>query len=1751
MTFKSVLKKTGKIILYITGGIVVLLIALWFFLKTEYAKNLIRDKAQAYLMQKIKTKVVIGNIDYSLPDWIIIKDIFIEDEQKDTLLYAGKLYVDIQMLKLIHGETYVNKIYVDSLRANITRSSNDSDFNFRFLVDAFAGKKDEPQKPVDTSALKITLKEFTIEHSAILLKDDYGGSSLETTVKSLDVTMDRFQPDKFIFDVDKMKADGLRVSMLTYRPGDTISVKVDTTSSAKKNSLQLVLKDADFRDVNILMENKLNDFYYNNSIQHFTAGTVKADLATTTISLDHIGLDSSFIKLITPKPQQQSSNEAAASAQATPWRFQLKSLKMSNDRIQFDDNKNPAQKEGLDPAHLDLQNIDLNVADIFYTSDSTKVLINQLSFKDKSGFVLDTTHMRIFYSSKDIAAAELYIKTPQSIIQNSLEIKYDSIAAITTAPQRTSLDVNLDHTDIAINDIYMLLPFVKKYMPEDKFRNNMIHLSTKISGTLKELNIPILQVQGLSGSMINAKATLYNVTDSEKLGYDIYVYNSHILKNDMVKFASSNKNINNLPPVLDISTHLKGDLKRSDAVIQFNSASLKMDGRASILNIKDTKKLSYDIDLKQFMVQKSFIMAFAPPGSMPTSIQLPDVITLKGKAKGDMNNVSPDLVMGGSYGTVSAKGYVHNFKNKSSATYDLQMTTNDFAAGKLLKQDSVLGNISMSFTAKGRGFDYKTMQSTFDMEVQNAVYQKYPYKDISVIAALDAGQLSSNGHINSNDIRMQYQASANVSQEYPTAVDAAISLDTLRMQPLGFYKDTLDAAFKAIIKAADLNPKKLNASILIDSTRMNVRSKPYALDSIKLNATTANGEHNIDLNSPFIVMNANGKFDYDKIGQSILQYIDRYYNVTSASPEKLPAQSITIKGIIKDHPIITDLSNGLTFDEINFDGGYSSGGGDSALRFNMKLPKISYQQYLLSNAKFNVSSLNSEIDYALKFDQLRLDKNIYYATSIKGDLANDSLNIAVLTKDQKNRDWFSIGAGISSKGNAYAASLKNDLILNYQKWSVDRENKIDYSPEGILADHVIITSAAKKISIQSKEKKPNSPIDINIEHFPIEDILAIANRDTLLASGDLNAKLTLSALDKTTPEIEGTAAVSQLKFKQQLIGDVDFSAKEQGENVVNVALGLSGNKNAVTAKGAYYLNDNNNQFDIDLNVDSLNMATVQAFSAGYINRASGNIKGKIKLNGNFSEPQWNGDIDFDSTRFTVATTGASYSVIKQKITFAYPDIQLDKFTIKDSAGNALTVDGSMTAQSMTDYDLSLDINAKNFILVNTQQTIDNQLYGFAAINSNVNISGSSTAPDIEGDISLNKKSDVTIVLPQQTVNKDEAKKVVRFIDRDTFALPEHVAFSEGGDTAKIDKSGFLNYNLNISVNKEAVLTVVIDPTTGDELKVQGDAKLNAGVDPGGNIVLAGNYELENGHYITSFQFLQREFNLVKGSTIAFSGNPMDAEVNITAEYIANTSASDLLLNQVSETDPATLNTFNQKIPFRVLLYLKGTMKKPDISFDIQMPDENSNIAISSELRSTIENKLAQMRSDVAVVNKEVFSLLLLGHFVSEQSSDFFKSSGSSTSMNEVARESVSKFLSSALNGIAADLFNGVNVDLNLNSYEDFSSGSEQQKTDLNVAVSKNFLNDRLTVIAGKNFGVEGEDAAAKAVQQNSTTSSFPDVTLNYKLTPNGKYLLRAYKRDQFEVTVDGYVVETGLGFVLTMDYDKFIELFHNKKNKKK
>src|SRR5207245_10064370 len=116
------------------------------------------------------------------------------------------------------------------------------------------------------------------------------------------------------------------------------------------------------------------------------------------------------------------------------------------------------------------------------------------------------------------------------------------------------------------------------------------------------------------------------------------------------------------------------------------------------------------------------------------------------------------------------------------------------------------------------------------------------------------------------------------------------------------------------------------------------------------------------------------------------------------------------------------------------------------------------------------------------------------------------------------------------------------------------------------------------------------------------------------------------------------------------------------------------------------------------------------------------------------------------------------------------------------------------------------------------------------------------------------------------------------------------------------------------------------------------------------------------------------------STITWQCDPNLAVLDLTATYVAKIPPIDLVDNQLgSETEKAM---YKQKLPFNINLTLRNQLLQPDITFDILLP-ENQNYNVSSDVLSTVNGKLDQLRLEPNELNKQVFAVLLLNDFVDQ------------------------------------------------------------------------------------------------------------------------------------------------------------------------
>jgi hypothetical protein len=234
--------------------------------------------------------------------------------------------------------------------------------------------------------------------------------------------------------------------------------------------------------------------------------------------------------------------------------------------------------------------------------------------------------------------------------------------------------------------------------------------------------------------------------------------------------------------------------------------------------------------------------------------------------------------------------------------------------------------------------------------------------------------------------------------------------------------------------------------------------------------------------------------------------------------------------------------------------------------------------------------------------------------------------------------------------------------------------------------------------------------------------------------------------------------------------------------------------------------------------------------------------------------------------------------------------------------------------------------------------------------------------------------------------------------------------------------------------------------------------------------------------------------------------------------------------------PEETNKYKESLPFNVELHMTGELLKPVITFDITLPDREATEW------SDVETKLQQIRGDESELNKQVFALLLLGRFVQENP---FASSAGGTGVEGQLRASASRILTDQLNNLAGSLVKGVDINFGVTSGADYTTGTATNKTDLNVNVSKKLLNDRLRVNVGSDFQLEGP------TRTNQDASNIAgNVSVDYQITKDGRYLVRVYQTNQYEADFEGQVIETGMSFILSFDYDQIKELFTNRKETK-
>jgi len=1648
---KRILRRTFRVTITTVLVILGIILLILLLIQTGPVQNYGRSKIEAYLENKLHTKVRIGNLYIDFPSRIVLKNIYLEDRRKDTLLYGGKIDVDISMLRLFRKELRVDNLDLENITVKVKRQMPDTVFNFQFIADAFqSGPEKNPEKTDSSGGFHFVIGNIHLHQIHAIYHDDVSGNDLYMNMGDFKTKLKTFDPAHQAYAIPDITLTDISGKIRQYKPILILQRAADTISKHNQNAepVHLELGNIDFNRINLDYRDDGQNMNAGVRLGNFHMKADSIDLAKLHIKLKQIVLANTvavvrFGKQATVKTKKMAQAKDTVSHTGN-WSLDVGSVTIDSTRLQYDDDNKLATKKGMDYNHLNVNHLRVNTSGLHADPSSYRASVDGISFDEQSGFVLKKLSARVLYGSTGASLKNLVIQTNNSEIKNQTSLQYRSLDDLKKHPGDMVTNLQFDRARIAVKDVLIFVPSLEGPLKDN--RQAILRLNGKLSGHLKDLNIPYLEIEGLGKTSVAAS------------------------------------------------------------------------GR--IRGLPDVNRSWFDITISKLSTSKTDLLRLIPAKSVPESIRIPENISANGKLTGTVKRFFVQLHTLTSNGNADIKGNL----DLDHKTYDLIASTSSADLGYILKQDSLLGKITLNATAKGSGFDPKKMNSIFHVNLVEAEIKSYKYKGL----ILDANLHNGNGILVSSmhDPHCTYElhAEAGFMDKYPS-IKMKLQLDTLDAQALHLM-DSLQMHFMVNADFKSANPDALQGSMQISDLGITRGVLSIHTDSISLLANHSDTAELIRLRSEAADIDWAGKYKLTQVSESLKQFINKYYKIPVAKTDSTEPEHWQITMELRPSPLVLAILPSLQGTD-SLKGNIQFNSSKKYLSLSLHSDKIQINQQVIHQLQIDAETKEKGLDYSMSVADAGQKGFQIYQSAIYGTLADNKLSTTLRLKDKKTKNRYVLSGNLSQVNNGLRFVFNPDsLLLNYQLWQVPADNFVQYDSAGVIVRNLKFAHQSESLAINTQGETSQSPLHVDFTNFKIKTITQFAEQDSLLLDGTINGKAEIRDLF-TKPLFTSDIKIDTLSIEKDTVGNLVIQVDNKELNAFIAHIALSGHDNDVKIDGKYYSGES--KMDMDVKLNQLSLASFKGLAFSQVRNMSGYLKGELHASGNLDRPVLKGSLHFDSAVLVPVITGEPLKVSNDAVNFDEDGFNFDNFTMLDSAGNKAIIDGNVFTKDFKNYKFDISLSAQNFRVVNAPKEPNRQFYGKLNLNTDIDVTGDLGLPKVNAFLRVNKNTDFYVILPSDDPEVVDRSGVVVFTDNKSHADSSRLKSFLDSLASHARLKG-MDVSATIETDSSAQFTLIIDERNGDALALRGRAELTGGIDKSGKISLTGNYELVNGAYNLTLSVLHRKFDIQRGSSITWTGDPDKANINITAIYYVNTAPIDLVEDQLSGQSASDQNRFKTRLPFQVKLLMTGELMKPIIKFDIALPDNLLS------LWPEVDTKLVQMRSDEAEVNKQVFALLLLGRFIQENP---FQSAGAPTDAGTIARQSASKLLSDQLNQLAGSLVKGVDVNFDLNSEQDYSSGSATNQTDLNVKVSKNLFNDRIRVTVGSDFQLEQTNPGQNAVAG--------DVSVDYKLSKDGRYMLRVYRNDQYQSVVQGQVVESGISFILTFDYNIFRELFENKK----
>ncbi|MCC9135053.1 translocation/assembly module TamB domain-containing protein [Pontibacter silvestris] len=1658
------------LLLAIVGLVILIVIALQF----QPVQNFLAQKGASYLSNTLNTRVEIGGFTTNWRNTLVLKNVYVEDQQQDTLWYSEYLGADLRIWSLISGEVNVGEVNLEHATANI-HIRPDSSTNYDFITEAFASDTAAAQ-PADTasSSMAISVGEVNLEDIYVNFRDEAGGNLVRGRVGQLTTTMDEIDLDaqRYIVDEIELSNTGLNYVQAKLPPPDTTeseplemefgisrvalnNIDLSYVSQPAEQRIELKLGQSELTADNIDIPNakvNLNTFELHNTSVVYAQESSKP--------IDSLAVN--------PARTEEELDESVETSQGQPmdWVIGLNNMNVSGLQIIFDNFNMPAQSQGMDFNHIRFDSVEVKAGDILYSQNRMGLNIDQFRMVEKSGFRLENLQAAITVDSTSARIADLDLRTGNSRLTNELAATYPSLDAVADNPEQVAVDLNIADSYIGMQDLKYFAPDL---VSDPSFRavaNSTIRLEGQAEGQLDNITIPRFQAAGLKGT------------------------------------------------VVDISGNVR--------------------------NAMNPDQLFMNLDINRFATTRTDIQALLPPGTLPPDIRIPGNISMTGNFRGGMTEFDAQADLRSSAGNI----YAVVDMDQDTEAFKATIRTGRFDLSQVTAPELGLGVMALEVNANGRGLTPETMRAEAQAHIQEFNYNNYTYNDIDVNANINQNLYTVTATAEDENLAFDLNGDFNMRNSEQPAYAFNLDLEGANLQALNLYSEELRLQGQVAGNFTGADASSISGTLEMNEFIVQHSGQTIPVDSLVLAVDQSGPGAEVTLNSNLLAADMRFANSFDTLPTALQKYFSNYLDLQPDPPYPTDVNlgDFVFEMELLRPSVVTSFVPGLE----NFQpagpitGNYNSSSQQLAVHANFS--NITYTDYALQDLAFQIRGNREELGYSLELDRLVSPSFRANNISLSGAAGEDALTVrlAMAGDSSASQEQFVLGGTLNSIGNGFRFSFNPDqLVINGDQWTVPQDNYLQFGGNVLYANNIRLQRNNSFLLLNSTgELSPTAPLQVQFGDFDIGYLLETfqPSQDSVnLVDGTINGEATLENLMAGTLSFTSDLTITELAYMGTPVGTIGLEANSSGNNRYNIDASLSGNGNQVLINGFYEAQPNANLLNLDANINSLALASLQGFTQGMVEDMDGSANGRLRITGTLDDPNIIGDLNFNQAQFNVSMLNSIYRLEDERLAFTEQGINFPNFTLTDTLGNDLVVSGNVLTQDYTDYSFDLNITTDQFLAMNSTSQDNDLFYGTVLLAADASITGNMTQPVVEVDVSVLEGSEFTAVVPADEAGAAEREGIVEFVN-----LNESLSAITGGQEEEdsTQTTGFVGADIEaqVRVTDETPITIIIDPTTGDNLVVRGTADpLYVGITPSGQINMTGRYEITDGRYSMDFYDLaSRELDIAEGSYIAWTGDPLQADLNITAIYRVETAPTELVASQIGgdTQDPSLRND----VPFEVLVEVGGEILSLDIDFDIQLPEEQRG-----NVGEQVTASLASLRQDDSQLNKQVFALLVLGRFLAP---DPLQSAGGG-GIASAARNSLSQVMTDQLNQLTNKYAGGLGLELGVNSYEDYSSGSAEGRTDLNVALNQQFLNDRLTVRVGSDIGLEGQSEST-----NSMSGFGGDISVEYSLTEDGRLRLRGFQRNQYEGFLQGDVRATGLSLIFVRDYNNFSDLFRSLEGRK-